>query len=187
MTNQTEPQGIFFAAELPLSWKALNPLQSVQTMQWQHEAVTLLRALAMIETPVIEADRDVSSSGKSMERLEAKLDLALNLIMQLARQQTELPAPHPVILRANTVEWTGAAALEPAQLILVSLHLSPILPQALLLPATVSSVEHLETATRVRADFTHLNQELEEWMERTLFRYHRRSIQQSHSWQPGES
>ncbi|MDP1897098.1 MAG: PilZ domain-containing protein [Sulfurimicrobium sp.] len=150
MTNQTEPQGIFFAAELPLSWKALNPLQSVQTMQWQHEAVTLLRALAMIETPVIEADRDISSSGKSMERLEAKLDLALNLIMQLARQQTELPAPHPVILRANTVEWTGAAALEPAQLILVSLHLSPILPQALLLPATVSSVEHLETATRVR-------------------------------------
>lgn len=122
-----------------------------------------------------------------MERLEAKLDLALNLIMQLARQQAELPATHPVILRAKAVEWTDAAAPEPAQLILVSLHLSPILPQALLIPATVAAVEHLESGPRVRANFTHLNQEMEEWLERTLFRYHRRSIQQSHSWQHGES
>lgn len=186
MTNQSEPQGIFYAADLPLSWTALSRLQPVQTEQWQHDAVTLLRALAVIEAPVAETDRDISSTaGKSMERLEAKLDLALSLMMQLARQQAELPAPHPVILRANSVEWIGANAPEPAQLILVSLHLSPKLPQALLIPATVTAVELLENGARVSAKLTHLSQEAEEWLERTLFRFHRRSIQQNR--QHGES
>lgn len=188
MTNQSEPQGIFYAADLPLGWTALSRLQPQQTEQWQHDAVALLRALAVIEAPVAETERDVSSTaGKSMERLEAKLDLALSLMMQLARQQNELPAPHPVILRASSVEWVGASVPEPAQLILLSLHLSPRLPHALHIPATVAAVERLENGARVSANFTHLSQEVEEWLERTLFRFHRRSIQQSHSRQHGES
>lgn len=188
MTNQSEPQGIFYAADLPLSWTALSRILPAQTEQWQHDTLALLRALAVIEAPFAETDKDVSSSaGKSMERLEAKLDLALSLMMQLARQQAELPAPHPVILRANSVEWVGASSPEPAQLILVSLHLSPRLPQALHIPATVTAVERLENGARVSANFTPLNQEAEEWLERTLFRFHRRSIQQSHSRQHGEN
>jgi hypothetical protein len=182
MTNQSEPQGIFYAADLPLNWTALSRLQPVQLEQWQHDSVSLLRALAVIEAPVAETDRDISSvAGKSMERLEAKLDLALSLMMQLARQQSELPAPHPVTLRSNSVEWVGASAPEPAQLILLSLHLSPKLPQALRIPATVAAVERLENGARVHANFTHLSPEVEDWLERTLFRFHRRSIQQSHS------
>lgn len=189
MTNQSEPQGVFYAAELPLSWTAISHLQPVQAEQWQHNAVTLLRALAVIETPVAEADRDTSSvTGKCMERLEAKLDLALNMMMQLTRQLAELPTPHPVILRASTVEWTGGSVPESGQLILISLHLSPKLPQALLLPATVATVEcSANGSTTVMAKFSHLNQEAEDWLERTLFRFHRRSIQQSHSRQHVES
>ncbi len=188
MTNQSELQGIFYAADLPLSWAALSRLQTMQTEQWQHEAVALLRALAVIEAPIAEADRDISSAaGKAMERLEAKVDMALNLIMQLARQQRELPEAHPVILRANSVEWTDAAAPDKDQLILLSLYLSPRLPQPLLLPATVVAVEHQENGAHVRSKFIALDQEMEEWLERTLFRFHRRSIQQSHSRQHGES
>ena len=188
MTNQSELQGVFYAADLPLSWTALSRLQPMQTEQWQHDAVALLRALAVIEAPIAEADRDISSAaGKAMERLEAKVDMALNLIMQLTRQQRELPEPHPVILRAGTLEWTGASAPETGQLILLSLHLSPKLPQPLLLPATVAGVARQENGANIRAKFIALNQEMEEWLERTLFRFHRRSIQQSHSRQHGES
>lgn len=187
MTNQSEPQGIFYAADLPLSWTPLGHVTPVQAEQWQHDAVALLRALAVIEAPAAETDRDAFSvAGKAMERLEAKLDLALSLMMQLARQQAELPAPHAVTLRANSVEWVGASAPEQAQAILIALHLSPRLPQALCMPATVVAVERLENGARVRADFSRLNKELDEWLERTLFRFHRRSIQQSHSRRHGE-
>jgi hypothetical protein len=188
MTNPSEPRGIFYAADLPLNWTTLSRLQPMQTEQWQHDAVALLRALAVIEAPITEADRDISSAaGKAMERLEAKVDMALNLIMQIALQQSELPAPHPVILRASTVEWTDTTAPEPGQLILLSLHLSPKLPQPLRLPATVDAVTRLENGASIRAKFSALNQDMEEWLERTLFRFHRRSIQQSHSRQHSES
>lgn len=188
MTYQSEPQGIFYAADLPLNWTTLSDHQPMQTEQWQHEAVALLRALAVIEAPIAEADRDISSAaGKAMERLEAKVDMALSLIMQLAHQQRKLPEAHPVILRANSVEWTDASAPDKDQFILLSLYLSPRLPQPLLLPATVAAVAHHENGAHIRAKFIALDQEMEEWLERTLFRFHRRSIQQSHSRQHGES
>lgn len=188
MTNQSEPQGIYYAADLPLSWTVLSHISAAQAEQWQHDAVALLRALAVFETPIAEADRDLASAaGKSLERLEAKLDMALNLMMQLVRQNLELPATHSVILRASSVEWTGETMPEPGQSILVSLHLSPKLPQPLLIPATVAALENTESGTRVRAGFAHLNQEMEDWLERTLFRFHRRSIQQHHSRQHDEN
>lgn len=188
MTNQSELHGVFYAAELPLSWTALDYLQEPQAEQWQHDSVALLRALAVFEAPVAETDRDVSSAaGKSMERLEAKLDMALNLMMQLVRQQVELPAPHSVILRAHSMEWVGETVPETNQSILVSLYLSPKLPQPLCIPATVVALDKTNTSTRVQAKFTHLNQEMEDWLERTLFRFHRRSIQQSHTRLHGES
>ena len=106
MTDQSEPQGVFYTADLPLSWTALSRLSSVQVEQWQHDAVALLRALAVIEAPIGEAERDTASAaGKSMERLEAKLDLALNMIMQLARQQASYL--YRILSSCAQIPWNG--------------------------------------------------------------------------------
>lgn len=189
MLNKFEPNGVFYAADLPLSWTLLSRLQPAQSEQWQYDGAALLRALAVLETPVTEMERDTSSaSGKAMERLEAKLDLALSLMTQLARQQAEYPPLHRVVLRARTLEWLGETVPSAQQLVLVSLHISPKLPHALILPATVTGVEPQDNgASRVQAEFADLSEEMEDWLERTLFRFHRRSIQQSHSRQHGAS
>lgn len=182
MPNQFESDGVAYAAELPLHWAPLHSVQPAQAEQWLHQTAALLRALAVIETPLSDSERDLSSPhGKAMERLEAKLDLALSLMMQLAREQTELPAPHPAVLRARSLEWSGEPAPEPGSLIVIFLHVSPKLPHALTLPAQVIAVEPRDGGVRIRANFTHLNQEVEEWLERTVFRFHRRAIQQQHS------
>jgi len=189
MPNKFEPNGVFYAADLPLNWTPLSRIQPAQSEQWQYAGTALLRALAVLETPVPEVERDISSAnGKAMERLEAKLDLALSLMTQLARQQAELPPSHHVVLRANSLEWLGEPVPAMQQLVLVSLHISPKLPQPLILPATVTGVALQDNgASLVRAAFADLSEEMEEWLERTLFRFHRRSIQQSHSRQHGES
>lgn len=188
MPNKFEPNGVFHAADLPLEWTPLSRIQPAQNEQWQYAGAALLRALAVLETPVTETERELSSSqGKAMERLEAKLDLALNLMTQLARQQAELPPLHHVVLRATSLEWRGEKVPAVQQLALLSLHISPKLPQPLLLPVTVTAVALQDNgASRVRADFTGLSKEMEEWLERTLFRFHRRGIQQGHSRQHGE-
>jgi hypothetical protein len=189
MPDKLESNGVFYAADLPLGWTPLGPLQPAQNEQWQYAGAALLRALAVLETPVPEVERDISSaSGKAMERLEAKLDLALSLMTQLARQHAELPPLHRIVLRAQSLEWLGETVPATQQLVLVSLHISPKLPQALVLPALVTGVALQDHgASRVRADFADLSEEMEEWLARTLFRFHRRSIQQSHSRQHGDS
>lgn len=162
--------------------------QTAQAEQWQHQGVALLRALSVIEMPVSELDRDTASAaGKAMERLEAKLDLTLSLMMQLAREQIGLPPARAVILRADSAEWIDQSAPEAGQMLLISLHISPKLPQPLTLPARVTATEQRDQGTRVKADFIQLNEELADWLERTLFRFHRRSIQQGHARQRGEA
>lgn len=181
MPNKFESNGVFYAADLPLGWMPFARIQPAQNEQWQYAGVALLRALAVLEIPAPEGERDISSaSGKAMERLEAKLDMALSLMMQLARQQAELPNLHPVVLRAHSLEWLGETVPAAQQRILLSLHISPKLPQPLVLPATVTAVTLQDNASsKVRADFTELSEEMEEWLARTLFRFHRRSIQQN--------
>lgn len=188
MPDKFESNGVFHAADLPLGWTPLSRIQPAQSEQWQCAGAALLRALAVLETPVPEVEHDISSAGgKAMERLEAKLDLALSLMTQLARQQAEIPPLHHVVLRAKSLEWLGETVPAAQQLVLVSLHISPKLPQPLILPATVTGVALQDNgASRVRADFADLSEETEEWLARTLFRFHRRGIQQSHSRQHGE-
>ena len=149
MTNQSEPQGVFHAADLPLSWTPLGQCQPAQVEQWQQQDIALLRALSVIEMPVSELDRDTASAaGKAMERLEAKLDLTLSLMIQLAREQTGLPPSCAAILRAGSMEWIDQNAPEPGQILLISLHISPKLPQPLILPASVTATEAREQGTK---------------------------------------
>jgi hypothetical protein len=182
MPDKFESNGVSHAADLPLAWMPISHIQPGQGEQWQYAGAALLRALAVLETPVSEIERDISSpGGKAMERLEAKLDLALSLMAQLARQQAAPPPLHRVVLRAKSLEWLGETAPAPQQLVLLSLYISPKLPQPLMLPAKVTGVALQDNGvSRVRADFVGLSEEMEDWLARTLFRFHRRDIQQSH-------
>lgn len=181
MPNKFEPNGVSHIADLPLGWTPLGSTPLAQNDQWQYAGTALLRALAVLETPHAESEREIpSAGGKAMERLEAKLDLVLSLMMQLAHQQAELPPLHPTVLRAQSLEWLGENVPTEHQRILLSLHISPKLPQPLILPATVSSVVLQDDGlSRVRADFADLGEEMEKWLARTLFRFHRRDIQQN--------
>ncbi len=164
-------------AELPLSWTSVDILDEGQVSRWMHDALAVLRALAILETPVSEQDKDLSSSsGKAMERLEAKLDLSLVLLMQLTRQSEAFPDCHPITLRADSVEWVTGSLPEPGQNILLTLYLSAGLPIALTLPAKVT--KDSDSSPAVRAVFSPLDEEVAEWLSRTLFRYHRRQIHQ---------
>lgn len=181
MTDNFASSGVFYAADLPLSWAPISRIDSAQCEQLQHDGAALLRAFAVFDTQLPEAEREISSpAGKAMERLEAKLDLALCLMAQIVRQQAEVPTTHPIELRAKSLAWKEETPPALQQLVLVSLHLSPKLSQALTLPATVTGLERKDNGlSRVQADFVCLSEDTEEWLERTLFRFHRRGIQQN--------
>jgi hypothetical protein len=170
-------QGVSFAANLPLEWQPLKPASPATIHEWMHTNAVILRALAGMENLVEDKDYEAAgASGKILERVEAKLDLALSLLARLLASREGAPEEQPVVVSADGLEWRTATPPTLHQDILISLHLNSNLPQPLLLPAKVILVEGSVPANRVQARFQHLSDEAREWLERTVFRHHRRNI-----------
>jgi len=179
-----EPSAISYETELPFAWRA-DPAPDEATLEgWLYANLALLRALARIETGTaitIEKEHGVDPYlVQVLERVESKLDMALNLLARLSAAQGELPHRLPVKLSAQHIEWTDVRAPDTAQEITLSLYLSPKLPEPLMLRARVTSVTPVFGGFSCVAELLERDDEFQEWMTRTVFRYHRRALQARH-------
>lgn len=171
--------GVSFQAFLPLEWRPLGDAEHHVVDIWMHTNTVLLRALATIEAqpPITDYESEPGSpTGRMLERLEAKVDLALTLMGRLLSE--EHPAPHPVqlTLSAQAIRWNSDNLPPSGAPVLITLYISPRLPQPLRLTAIVKH----SGMGNAEAVFTHLGEELQDWLERTVFRQHRRHIQAMH-------
>lgn len=168
--------GITYQARLPLLWQVAEPDDQAM-MAARRSNLGLLHALATIEAiPDKDPDADPAVS-KAIDRLEAKLDVAIGLLSKLVAQQAEMPMPAQVSLGAHQIEWGALPDCPvPDSVIRIALHLSPHLPEPIQLYARVT----LSSPTLCRAEFLDQDEEFEDWMTRTLFRYHRREVQARH-------
>jgi hypothetical protein len=181
MPHQFSQDGVSYHAAMPVSWRPETNVSASAVEQWMHGNIILLHALATMEAVQSEKESDTAPAmAKTVERLEAKVDLALALIAKLLAQDTALPPARPVTLAAESMEWLAQDGPEPGADILISLYISPKLPQPLMLPASVASVLKEQEGMRIQVVFTHLSEEAQDWLARTVFRYHRRAIQNQH-------
>ncbi len=170
-------RGVTFQADLPLVWRATEALAEEVILEWLHSNAILLRALATMEAP--PGERDIESTAendKRLERLEAKLDLTLDLLTKLMARDTPKPPSCPVTVSAAAIEWTSVAA-QACGTGVITLFIDPRLPQPLQLPALVAHSTLTDDGHKTMAEFLHLDEETREWLERAVFRRHRRHIQ----------
>ena len=176
MSPMQNSSGISYSTVLPLSCAA-GPVPELLRQQWTHANIALLRALATIEAMPTEREIDPGPTTKALDRLEAKVDLTLSLLGRLLSQGTAMPPAVPLTLSAHAIEWDSATAPKVGDEVAITLFLSQKLPQPLLLCATVVAVEMRPAGVHTRADLLPAGAEMQDWLERTIFRYHRRAIQ----------
>lgn len=175
MSDSHETSGIRYQASLPLSWHS-EPVPSNATLASRRYAnIALLRGLATLESSTLEHEHEPDSHmAKTLERLESKLDIALSMLARVTMQNVQLPPPMAVTLSARAVEWVSDQALPAvAEHVLISLYLSPHLPEPLQLHARVVHASQGRCVALLQDE----DEEFDEWMTRTLFRYHRRGLQ----------
>ena len=173
--------GVYYQSEIPVGWQAGAPPSAAVLHEWMHTNAVILHALASMETQSSARESEFGNDvEKKLDRVEAKLDLALNLLSHLLAQHAPKPETCPVTLSASTIEWVSHGAAPARGNIVLSLFINPRLPQPLLLPANVRESVAVAGGTRIIADFTHLNEEVKDSLERTVFRNHRRHIQAMH-------
>jgi hypothetical protein len=161
-------EGLSCSCPMPLAWHVVQ-LDENRRRGMMREAGLVLAALNQMES---SRDLDTSAAeNRRLERLEAKLDLALYL---LARALEPAPAPEHrlVTLSPRSAEWADAAPPPAGMALVLELRPSEQLPLLLKLPAVAR--EALSGQARVR--FENMPEDLEDALHQFVFRRHRQAI-----------
>lgn len=166
-----EPTGVHLSANLPLKWQPKDAFATEELADWMRGNVVVLQALANLESLTKESDTE-HRIDHNVARLEAKLDLTLTLVGELLRRQTPLPPATATALSSEIIAWQHPQAIAPHTKGVVALYLSSRLPWPLMLPVEIIGSQD----GKARAKLIHLSEEAQEWLDRTLFRHHRREV-----------
>lgn len=160
-------------ASLPLAWEDASQVSHTVLEQRNLANLGLLKALAAIDVAMQERDEAPETMRKHLERVESKLDVLLMLVAKLTLDNTQLPPDCEVKLSPAQISWKPNQNLPGVgQTIAIRLFLTTRIPQPLVLQAVVRN----SGSDEIRADLLGLDEELDEWITRTIFRHHRRAV-----------
>lgn len=166
--------GIVYEELLPINSEPVDVLpgdghlaQINESNEW------LLRAnLSLNDKPDIEESNEASAE---IQRLDLKLNLVLSLIGEVLAKQLDIPSATEAKLTAHSLQWQGEQQYQTGNLLRLSVYINAELPKSLQLYGRVvsSDVEWTEV------EFIGVNQAVKDWLEKLIFRHHRRTIAQS--------
>jgi hypothetical protein len=170
--------GVSLDASLPLSWEPLPESSRFLMAQWATANTLILKNLTLLDTYNSETATAAVVGNEQWAQLETKVDLALQLLVQLYGAQHGTPASHAIALTNDTLRWHTEKPPAHGSELLARLYLSPKLPLPILLPCRVRMVEAHEQHWWVSASLEITDTDMQDWLEKTIFRHHRRAIQQ---------
>jgi hypothetical protein len=173
-------QGISLYERLPFGWTPAELGDLAEIDHANHETARALQALAVFE----EMPRDMASdsahhhASPELLNLQVKVDVLLSLMGRLLSSNAGLPARHSLVLRAQSVEWSGPEQVKakPGDTGYALIFPNPALPLPLRLPAkVVGSVERSGTRW-LQTRFEHLTPAVAGLLQKMVFRRHRRQV-----------
>jgi hypothetical protein len=143
----------------------------------QARAEWLLRTLGQIESGAI--DHDEEHPDPALRRVEAKLDLTLDLLSSVL--QTSRPLPEETRLRWSHlgVSFVSSVDMSTHAQAVLHLYLRPWLPTPLALPVRLLAQQAESTGARLWLAFELEHPGLQRALDKLLFRQHRRHVAQT--------
>lgn len=165
--------GLVYEDWLRLHWVPAASVDPIATTR-RHEAnEEFLRAMAVMETHA-ELDEEHGSVAQALARLELKIRLLTQVVGRVLARQLALPEPVPVRFTTAWIEWRGGRLPALGEEIALELYLRPEYPFPLVLGGRVVNLADDERSVRV--DLEELGEGVREWLEKTIFRHHRRAV-----------
>ncbi len=175
--SSQDQAGLVWQGSASLSWDYLDSLPQGHALTHLNQtAENVLRQLAQLDETSQDLGEESPGVAREFERLESMVSLLIRLVGQLLSQQLQIPDAVAVSLSAKGIEWSGADQPEPGRAVLVRIFLHPDIPQALELAGeTVAGTG----SGGVAVNFYGVSEHTQEWLEKSIFRFHRRSIAHS--------
>ncbi len=179
-STSTLGRGVVYETRIPLTWKALKAMPDPsQLLSLNDHNETVLRTVLSLEEIGTEHSEEGSGSSQELTRIEAKLNLTLNLVGQLLSAQSTIPPKVTATLSADSLEWSGGKLPSEGQALLLEIYLHPSYPRPLRLVGMTSKGSAQEGAATCRVVFEGLSEAVQDVLEKLIFRHHRRAIAQA--------
>ena len=172
-------EGISLYERLPFSWIGadLGDLNALD--QANHETARTLQALAVYEEMPREMSSDTTHhANPELLHLQVKVDVLLSLVGRLISENAGMPARHSLVLRGQSVEWSGPdqAKAKPGDCGFALIYPNPMLPLPLRLPSRVVGSVERSGARWLQSRFENLSPAVAAGLEKMVFRRHRRQV-----------
>jgi hypothetical protein len=169
--------GLLYEESLPMQWRAV-PEQSFRSeltsLNENNEEV--LRFIGVLDEYPGEIGDEHAPIAHELARVETKLNLLLGLVGQLLTVHFPLPPLKTVKLNPIGIEWLEDQGLRPGEVGIVEIYLNPRCPRPLTFAGKVDRVESTGGGYRIMVQFEPLSTSVQERLEKTIFRHHRRSV-----------
>lgn len=160
-------EGLLCVCRMPLAWREAEP-EEAERHATVREATLLLTAINQMEGG---HELESGAENRRLDRLEAKLDLALHLLAR-ALQPTAPVDSRLVRLGADEVAWEDTRPPADGVPLILELRPSEALPLTLKLPAVALA----PMAGMARARLAGLSEALNDALVQFVFRRHRQAI-----------
>jgi len=165
-------QQLVYEGELRIEWRDLAVLPTGEALMRLRDAnLTVLNLVSAVEEHRVDAADD--DSVDELVRLDAKVNLLLELVQRLLARDQLPPAAVPARFNAHGVSIAQSARLAGKTQVTVYMHLDACRAMPLELPAQVLA---LPDRAQVLLAFVDIGPAIEEALDRLVFRYHRRQV-----------
>ena len=169
-----------FKVTLPLAFSRLNGAPaSGDFIRFDERNASLLKTLASDEQTRRDPEPTLEALMQEIDRLDQKLNLMTELLVDLVRREMVVPEPQPFRLSSAGVSFNGSvsSSLKEGDWAKVSLFLLPNVPRPLEFAGrVVSSNPDFVAEGWLTISFEQVNEVVESGLDRLVFKHHRREV-----------
>lgn len=181
--SDTNPlvDSLVYAASLPLSWSAREDgYPDVNYISIAEHNEHVLRCANLLSEHLRDKMEEETEMDSALMRLEAKVNLLLELVSKLDQRVDQIPDASEIRLASDGIEWIcNDSPPTEGHSIWVNLYIDSRIPEAMTIPARVLTVCEGLRGFTVVARYELLGEVVQEQMDKMIFRHHRRMIAQS--------
>lgn len=175
--SETPKAGLNFTDNISIDWRPVADYPDDARLALVNESnEAFLRAVSAIGAFAPEPAEDGVGISQEIARLDLKINLLLDLVSQLIYKQLDIPERSLVTISSGEISWSSSRVPEPGAVVFVQVYIQHGTPKPLCFYGKVISTGQEYEAGCARVSFLGLAGSAQSWLDKLIFRHHRRAV-----------
>ncbi|MFK7974626.1 MAG: PilZ domain-containing protein [Halioglobus sp.] len=175
--SDDQPGGLSFTDNISVSWAAVDTApDDAQLAKVNESNETFLRAVSVLGSLGSDSTDEDPAVGQEIARLDMKVNMLLDLVSQLVYAQSDIPPRTQVTVSANELQWVASDLPASGDTVFMQVYIQHGTPKPLCFYGEIISAAEEHAQGYARVNYLGLSGSARGWMEKLIFRHHRREV-----------